>query len=159
MKKILLLLFLIPIISKAQLCQTSKDPKTGEVSKMGFAFLKNKGNVVFLTSGNEKYLNFVQTFLSKNPQYDTENLILIIKFANDEIKTFAASGLANIYQAPNGITIDLTIVLKDSDSVYLLHNPTTLFRVCYKGDEDKGYDTPITVDDASAIMKSAGCIQ
>lgn len=163
MKKIMFLLFLIPIISHSQNCITNSDPKTGKNVEVGSTFLnndikKNSGVISFIKFGDKAFLSFSNIFDVKTTNYNTNKLILIVTFINGTTKKFSPNADTRIIPMPTGIMVAFTADIIQDDISYFKNNLTTNFKMCYQGDEANGYNTEIDKDVANNIIKSLACI-
>jgi len=163
MKKIFLLLFLIPIISHAQNCISGNDPKTGKNVQTGVTFLKDgtkntAGVISFIKFGDKEIASFTNTFKVKTSNHSTNNLVLIVKFSNGTTKNFIGNSDTRILALPDGITVGFDFDISQEDISFFKENPITSFKICYKGDEAHGYVTEIDGDRSNDIIKSLACI-
>jgi len=163
MKKILFLLFLIPIISHAQNCISGNDQKTGKSIQSGVTFLndtvKNTAGVIsFMKFSDKAFISFNNMFIVKTINYNTDKLILIVKFGNGDTKKFIANTDTRILPLPNGIMVGFTADITNDDISYFKANPSVNFKISYKDDEANGYNTEIDKDVANNIIKSLACI-
>jgi hypothetical protein len=163
MKKILLFLLLIPIISHAQNCISSTDPKTGKNVEVGSTFLKDTiknsiGVISFAKFGDKEFGSFAKSFKVKTSNYSVSDLLLLIKFNNGGIKKFTGNKDTRILPLPEGIMVGFDFDMSQEDISYFKNNPITNFKICHQGDEANGYDTGIDDTGANNIIKSLACI-
>jgi len=157
---------IVPVAGHIQNCISTNDPKTGKHMKSGVTMLKDTtdlGTVAFTRFDNDAILLIQRSFVMKQPlkesEYNTEKSLLQIKFANGDIKNFRLNWRSVMMPLPDGLMIVLSTDLTDIDLTYFKQNAIVLIKAYNKGNEDKGYNTIITADQAAEIMHSVSCIE
>jgi hypothetical protein len=163
MKKFIIILFLAPVLSYAQGCIVTQDPKTGKEAKSGVTFLINPidnsgGTIAFAKLSDKIHLDFVHTFNSKGSNKNGK-MYLIVKFTNGETKKFICNKVVKMPVSDDIINLGMAdIEITEFEISYLSKNVITSIRACYQDDESIGYDLAIDPTEANNIIKSVECI-
>lgn len=162
MKKLLLILLLAPALLKAQ-CITKKDAFTGKEIKSGITFLiaAIPGSPVFGFGKNgddPAALAFSFTVDLKPSSFDTQKMLLMIKFVSGDVKKFHANKQTTVIAQTNNVIVGFAADITPEDISYFQLNQIAAIRLCYTGDESVGYDTEISEGKAKKIIKSVACI-
>lgn len=164
MKKILFSFLILPSIGFTQNCFSKKDAFTGNEIKIGTTYLVSvlapqAPSFYFMSDGNELFIGFSFSADLKPSDFDTEKMLLLVKFQNGIIKKFTSAKRTAVVKMGNGIMAAFYGNLNVDDLSYFKTNQVSSIRLSYKGDESVGFDTEIANSKAKKIIKSIDCIQ
>ena len=163
MCKLLFPLLILPFLAHGQMCLTVKETYTGEPMTTSAAYFEQSETVtdtsLFFNKGNNK-ISLGFNFLSdmKPSDFDVQNILLLVKFANGETKKFYTKGLTKLLGYHDQILVMFYSAITEDDIEYFSKNPVTSLRFCYNGDEAIGIDVDVYKRRSKRILAAAKCI-